>query len=533
MSVTLEPVFLANVLLNLNDVVPIAVFPFISKKCLMATLTLKTNPSWVFSTPRDILMFFPNINTMVVRDLLCFEDTDTLPDTVTALVVEHLDFRCLTAERLGVADRVVEIRGCHDDDKHPANFTLFPNIDRLTLTGVPRRLILPKHKLKRLWLHHVLDDDVFSIVPPECAEQINIVFVFREAFLGAKRRSLPQNVRIFCPEIGDGVAPEDFFSSCPFGDVTLSDGFGVDELRVFHEKTLFRLDNVTMTFNAACAECDVSFLTQVTSLKVENLQGCTLTLPTSIVQLHIDNTTKGVTLSGTDNVRGLTLSGENITSTPCPMLETMVWEGKVLSEETLPFPIHCVTTLSEMSIRADEIKPGFHFPTGLTELLLTVHGGSVDVTLLTMLTRLQALDINVDPDTDPLDLSGLTAVTKLDANESPVTGLPTSLLELSLCLKVDTDFSPLTDLTSLSLSLEPNTHVTLPTGLKTLDLKEGELANTNIGAVALESFEPGWGHQLTHDELSTLPKTLKRLSGEFNPATLEGRLGEYFPLLET
>ena len=72
MSARLEPVYLANVLLFFSDIERIKAFPFVSKNCYKATLVLKVNPAAFSDSPREILKYFPNINTMVVDDLRRF-----------------------------------------------------------------------------------------------------------------------------------------------------------------------------------------------------------------------------------------------------------------------------------------------------------------------------------------------------------------------------------------------------------------------------------------------------------------------------
>ena len=213
MPVRLEPAYLANVLLFVDDVETVKAFPFVSKSCLEATLTLKVNPGAFCFEPRSILKFFPNINTMVVESLMYFKKTDALPDTVTALVVQQLFSDDLTDSSIRVADRVVEIQGFSPvTDPHPTDSTFFANLKRLALNGVPDRLTLPSHTLKRLTVTPgQWDGDLFARFPPECAEQVVIVFDSRRVFLEAKARPLPPNVRVFCNNVGEGIAPEDVF----------------------------------------------------------------------------------------------------------------------------------------------------------------------------------------------------------------------------------------------------------------------------------------------------------------------------------
>ena len=107
MSVRLVPIYLANVLLFVDDSETVAAFPLVSKNAHKATLTLKTNPVSFSGSPRAILRHFPNIKPMVVNDLAGLETTETLPATVTSVVVASVGFKLLTDEQLRFADRVV------------------------------------------------------------------------------------------------------------------------------------------------------------------------------------------------------------------------------------------------------------------------------------------------------------------------------------------------------------------------------------------------------------------------------------------
>ena len=79
--------------------------------------------------------------------------------------------------------------------------------------------------------------------------------------------------------------------------------------------------------------------------------------------------------------------------------------------------------------------------------------------------------------------------------------------------------------------MESGVHVTFPTQLKKLYLVDGRLDNSNIGDVALETFKSELGRLITRDELERLPKTLKKIEGRFEPASLKDHLREMFPLL--
>ena len=99
-------------------------------------------------------------------------------------------------------------------------------------------------------------------------------------------------------------------------------------------------------------------------------------------------------------------------------------------------------------------------------------------------------------------------------------------------MRSDFDFTPFTNLTWLSVSLAPTVRVTFPTGLKGLALRKGQLGNTNIGDLALESFESGWNRLVTRDDLEKLPKTVRTFKCVFEPESLVEHLSEMFPLFQ-
>ena len=259
------------------------------------------------------------------------------------------------------------------------------------------------------------------------------------------------------------------------------------------------------------------------------MNNCTLTIPTSVVELRMGFMTRRVTVSGTENLTFLDTNHETNT-TPCPKLRKLTLPGTRLSAKTAPFPFVEAPALSVMTVFVDAIGPDLTLPTALEALSLNVYKGPVDPSVLTPLTRLQQLDIQVN-NKDPLDLSGLTTVTKLNAKGSPVL-LPASVVQCEVDLRSDADLSPLTSLTSLGVTLKRNIQVTFPTGLKKLYIFKGELGNTNIADVALESFSSAMGRRTTRADLERLPKTVKKIYGDFEPASLENRLGEMFPLLD-
>ena len=319
-------------------------------------------------------------------------------------------------------------------------------------------------------------------------------------------------------------------------DIILSDGFGVDDLRAYNDVLPLPYTLVTLEQKTTCAACDLSFLTGVTGLWVMGLTDATLTLPPRLVHLSVDDGSRQVTVSGTENLTSLSVSSEDSRTTPCPKLEKLCLScGETLSDKTLPCSIADIPTLSKIHVMKDAIDPDFRFPTQLTSLYLKVFNGPVNVALVTSLTRLQFLNFNVDEGQDhPFDLSGLTMLTWLRSSDTPISGLPSSLVECKVRLLSDTDLSSFNNLTMLDISLHSKIRVTFPTGLKKLYVSSGQPFQSNISDVALESYElKGWPRQITQEDLEKLPKTLKHIDGFFEPESLKEHLHEMFPLYET
>ena len=354
----------------------------------------------------------------------------------------------------------------------------------------------------------------------------------------AKAEWYPPHVRVFCSEVGEGVTPADFYSWFSSGRITLTPAFGVDELRAFNEALPIPYNHVELTFETPCAACDVSFLTSVKTLNVKNFEGRTLTVPTGVVGLRLDERSERVTVSGTENltslnVNHLDMANQTTTTTPCPKLRQLRWNGETLGDETLPCPVSDLTTLSAMTVAVNHVDPAFRFPPLLHSLGLQVLDGSVDVAQLTPLTRLQELDINTDASKDPLDLSGMTTLTTLNARSSPVTRLPASLVTCNVTLWLHADLSPLTSLTSLTALVKLGVNVTFPTGLKALCFLGQDLSRTNIGDVALETFRSGrTDSRIEADDLNHLPKTLTRIDGYVWGEWLSEYIRKSFPLIQ-
>ena len=287
-------------------------------------------------------------------------------------------------------------------------------------------------------------------------------------FLKAKAKKLPANVRLFCHEIGEGVGQEDFFSPWKEDNtVTLSKAFGVGAFRAFVESLPIESRRVTLNAEAVSGEVDLSFLTTVVLLNVNGISDCALRVPTSLVELELDYKSKNVTVSGVENLTGLTFAQCSfVVVESCPKLRQLECHGRTCPARMFQF---CdVTTLSAMTVMVDTIHADCRFPAALRSLNLSISHGFYESNLsgLTALQKLFVGSIN----TTPVDLSCLVSMTHLDAHHLCASGLPTSLVDATLWVSSDTDFSALTALTSLNLQTESDCHITFPSQLKKLKL---------------------------------------------------------------
>ena len=532
MTTHLEPFFLANILLYVEDSHAIKAFPLVSKSCQTAVLTLKVNPSHFCDSAHDILTFFPNLNTLVIKDLSQLDSVDTIPNTITSIVIKMIDFSKVTQSGLRFADRVVEVQGCCSCYER-WDFSLFPRLARLST--YPRGfLTLPTHTLKHLKLHCTLNnDDPFRLFPPECAELVTCVFDSLLDFWTVKNECPPPNVRLFCNHIGRGITPEEVrFTSMAQGEMSLSKGFDVDALRAFNALFLIPFRDASLWLTVHRPAYDVSFLTRITSFTVclhrNDLRECALALPTSVRKLNFFNARR-LSLTNTENITSLRLQDAHMALTPCPRLLDLNWQGATFPTERVP--VCDIAALSALSLWVETVQPDFVFPPGLTSLFLHIEDKAFDCARLTHLTRLQRLNVTVKG-RSVLDLSGMTALTKLDAHSSPTANLPVSLVEYRANFRAPCDLSRLTALTALDVSAK-KVCLTFPTSLKALKISRGESLTSNIAETPLEAFDAQYSSlALTRKLLETFPKTLRKLKGRIEPESLKDVLPELFPLFD-
>lgn len=246
MSTRLEPFLLANVLLFIDDFETIRHFPLVSTNCFEVMVFIRTNPVGSFCKPvATILRFFPNINTLRVSISTMLNDVDTLPETITAIVVDRCDFRKPPEQQPTLVRIVTEIRDGMNSDEKTIDLSIFTSLRRLTLSKIPNEIIPPNHQLKRVRVHMTgWERRPLKQLFGDWNEQLDVVTQSVFGFNKLQERSHTPNVHFFCAEIGDGVGPREFASR--FGhqvmvDVRPSKTFNEDDLRVFDDQTLVSL----------------------------------------------------------------------------------------------------------------------------------------------------------------------------------------------------------------------------------------------------------------------------------------------------
>ena len=385
-------------------------------------------------------------------------------------------------------DRVVEIRDCFSSVIE--DFSHLQSLRKIHFSQTPRAFDIPEHlKLKRLTVRcREKDRDPFTLFPADCAEQLVFIFQQQSAYVEAKARQLPPNVRVLCSELGAGVALEDFVCwEHNTATISLSETFGVDELRKCNDTSLFSFDRADLIFSGQRSNDDLSFLSFLTYLNVLSVSGHTLTLPTSVANLNFEKGSKDAVVSGTEGLTRLRAKNGSFSFTPCPNLQELEWRCSRLSG-SVPFPWAGLTALSALTVRADGVDPDFQFPPSLVRMDLKVGDGpSFDGATLAPLTRLQHLEISVR--NNPLDLSGLVSLTSLISTHK-VSGLPTSIVECDIRVRSGGDLSAQTNLTRLIIRPQEPASMKFPLQLKRLTVytDDAGLWSSNLDALHLESF---------------------------------------------
>ena len=133
-------------------------------------------------------------------------------------------------------------------------------------------------------------------------------------------------------------------------------------LREFNEKNTIP-NAVSVDVHAGICECDLSFLTAVTQLEIREMNGCSITLPTTVVQFKASHIhTMDVPVSGTENLTSVSAGNETVSVGECQKLRELAWRWETLSGECISFGY--VTTLSQMTVTEGTIDPPFCFLSG-------------------------------------------------------------------------------------------------------------------------------------------------------------------------
>ena len=408
MSVRLEPVFLANVLLLIDNAATIKVFPHVSKNCREATLTLKVNPAVFSTSPRQILKCVPNTNTMVVDEHSCLQKTHSLPETVTGVVLKSFGRDSGRNNLLKFADRVVEIRKC--DVLNNLDLSHFSSIQKTASSRIRTAFSCHTTYLSAspFTSFHEMKTPL-EVFPLACSEQLVLIFAVPDIFLKAKQ--LPPHVRLFC--------------STPCPGLTLSKL----SLQSFLEhQTLKRIRcgrapriqrQVSLQYNAVGVELeednvngDISFMTLLNVVLARELAGGTLILPSSVVDLDLLGEFRGGTVFGTDYLTCQSSHHCCVSFAPFFNLQWLGFDCRRIYEN-IPFSWIHSTALTSMKVTAGCVEPGFRFSPNLVRMELRVDDSYYDDATFTPLTRLESLDIYIRGKDERLDLSALVSLPRL------------------------------------------------------------------------------------------------------------------------
>ena len=116
-------------------------------------------------------------------------------------------------------------------------------------------------------------------------------------------------------------------------------------------------EKLTVVSKSLCADCDISFLTRVTSLEVYGVVGCSLTIPSTVVNLVLKYDVRDVFVLSTENLRSLEVPNDTVTTTECPKIEELKWVGDSLTSKVFSFGE--VSSFSAMTITAHDVDPSY------------------------------------------------------------------------------------------------------------------------------------------------------------------------------
>ena len=340
-------------------------------------------------------------------------------------------------------------------------------------------------------------------------------------------------MRCFHNKVHEGVESHEFFRHTSYRTtVKFSPDFGNEALARFNAPLCLAFPAFTLTStNRHQPFYDVGCFSYTTSITVFQLHHCTVMLPLSVRRLDVIDSAKSVHFVGTERLTSLSLENDTCTVSSCPSLQELTWTGGASSPRHVPCDLLSLTALERLYISSPVFDEPCPLPLSLECFTAQVTDGSFPVSALTHLTNLHRLDISVDKYTVPLDLSGLSSLTSLDTNASPVGGLPRSLVTARVRVCADVDLAPLTCLTSLEVSLRGRRNITFPTQLADLTISDGWLGRSNIASVGLTAI-CCYSETFTRRRLEELPRTLQTIDVQMD-SDVRRCLTELFPLYHT
>ena len=96
-------------------------------------------------------------------------------------------------------------------------------------------------------------------------------------------------------------------------------------LREFSEKNIIP-NAVSVDVHAGIRECDISFLTAITQVKILEMDGCSLTLPTTVVRINASHIhIRDVLVSDTENLTSVSAGNETVCVGECQKLHELAW----------------------------------------------------------------------------------------------------------------------------------------------------------------------------------------------------------------
>ena len=289
--VRLEPVFLSNVLLFFTNVNDVKAFVLVSKPALTATRILKTTPFLVSEKPLTIttlLTLFPNINTLSVHSFEHLRAIETLPDQVSAIIVDHWNADIGPATLPSFADRIVEVKHFSSIDEWDATLSGCHGLQKLAIDQCYGFIDLPSHKLKRIRITAPqFLDPIEPIIESDSCETLQ--FINLRGYCSEEFQSFVQSfphIDYFYNDLNYDLTPSYFWApTSPSTVVELWNKRLSAHVHSLNARVLlpFRDVQICSVFEA---HPDLSLFSFITSLSTPVFADL-MTIPTTIVKLEL------------------------------------------------------------------------------------------------------------------------------------------------------------------------------------------------------------------------------------------------------